>query len=131
MGWKKSVCTLFAGAAISAGAAEYTVPEMRTAPVIDGRINEKEWKKSPFSKRTGAFRLYDADMPEYNAAIDVYIPAEGADLSPRIDLSEYAPPSSISEENRRRRLNEMIDALIFFFIAPNHQKRISNHQKRY
>lgn len=77
--------------------------------------NEKEWKKSPFSKRTGAFRLYDADMPEYNAAIDVYIPAEGADLSPRIDLSEYAPPSSISEENRRRRLNEMIDALIFFF----------------
>lgn len=46
MGWKKSVCTLFAGAAISAGAAEYTVPEMRTAPVIDGRINEKEWKNA-------------------------------------------------------------------------------------
>lgn len=94
------------GQALSAGAGMF---------VNRLKKNEKEWKKSPVSKRTGAFRLYDADMPEYNAAVDVYLPVEGGDLSPRIDLNEYAPPPSVSEENRRRRLDEMIDGLIFFF----------------
>ena len=47
------------------------------------------------------YRLYDADMPEYSAAIDFY---EGR----WIVLSEYAAPKSIPEEDAERRLNELI-----------------------
>lgn len=77
--------------------------------------NRKEWEKTAVSRTTSVFRLYDADMPEYNASVDIYIPVTGDDCSPRIYLSEYQPPSSVSEESRRKRLNEMIDGLLSFF----------------
>ncbi len=47
------------------------------------------------------YRLYDADMPEYSAAIDFY---EGKWIS----LQEYAAPSSINPEDAERRLEELI-----------------------
>lgn len=47
------------------------------------------------------FRLYDADMPEYSAAIDIY---EGKWIS----LQEYAAPSTIDPEDAERRLGELI-----------------------
>ncbi|MBR2281849.1 MAG: bifunctional 23S rRNA (guanine(2069)-N(7))-methyltransferase RlmK/23S rRNA (guanine(2445)-N(2))-methyltransferase RlmL, partial [Spirochaetales bacterium] len=47
------------------------------------------------------YRLYDADMPEYSAAIDVY---EGKWIS----LQEYAAPASIDPEDAQRRLEELI-----------------------
>lgn len=49
------------------------------------------------------YRIYDADMPEYSAAIDMY---EGK----WINLQEYAPPATIKEEDAERRLQELIDA---------------------
>ena len=49
------------------------------------------------------YRLYDADMPEYSAAIDVY---EGKWIS----LQEYAAPSSIDPEDASRRLEELVIA---------------------
>ena len=47
------------------------------------------------------YRLYDADMPEYSAAIDIY---EGKWIS----LQEYAAPSSIDPEDASRRLEELV-----------------------
>jgi Predicted N6-adenine-specific DNA methylase len=47
------------------------------------------------------YRIYDADMPEYSAAIDLY---EGK----WINLQEYAPPATIDPEAAERRLNELI-----------------------
>ena len=47
------------------------------------------------------YRLYDADMPEYSAAIDIY---EGS----WIVLSEYAAPSSIRPEDAARRFDELV-----------------------
>ena len=47
------------------------------------------------------YRLYDADMPEYSAAIDVY---EGKWIS----LQEYAAPSTIDPEDAARRLEELV-----------------------
>ncbi len=49
------------------------------------------------------YRLYDADMPEYSAAIDVY---EGKWIS----LQEYAAPSTIDPEDAKRRLEELVIA---------------------
>jgi 23S rRNA (guanine2445-N2)-methyltransferase / 23S rRNA (guanine2069-N7)-methyltransferase len=47
------------------------------------------------------YRVYDADMPEYAAAIDFY---EGM----WVHLQEYAPPPEIEPETAQRRLEEMI-----------------------
>ncbi|MDD3057383.1 MAG: bifunctional 23S rRNA (guanine(2069)-N(7))-methyltransferase RlmK/23S rRNA (guanine(2445)-N(2))-methyltransferase RlmL [Sphaerochaeta sp.] len=49
------------------------------------------------------YRIYDADMPEYSAAIDLY---EGKYIS----LQEYAPPATIDPEAALKRLGELIDA---------------------
>jgi 23S rRNA (guanine2445-N2)-methyltransferase / 23S rRNA (guanine2069-N7)-methyltransferase len=48
------------------------------------------------------FRLYDADIPEYAAAIDIY---EGHAV-----IQEYQAPSSIPAETARRRLGEIVRA---------------------
>lgn len=47
------------------------------------------------------YRIYDADMPEYNAAIDLY-------ANKYVVLSEYAAPNSIEEEAAEKRLEELI-----------------------
>src|SRR5690606_5819954 len=46
----------------------------------------------------GCYRLYDADMPEYALAIDIY---EG-----RVHVQEYLAPKSIDEKAARERLAE-------------------------
>ena len=52
------------------------------------------------------FRVYDADMPEYAFAIDVY----GRD--PRhVHVQEYAPPKSVNPEGARERRREVLSVL--------------------
>lgn len=48
----------------------------------------------------GCYRLYDADMPEFALAIDIY---EG-----RVHVQEYAAPKSIDERSARERLSEAL-----------------------
>ncbi len=55
------------------------------------------------SENISSYRLYDADMPEYSAAIDIY-------EDTHVTLQEYAPPSSIPEEDAERRLKELLFA---------------------
>ncbi|NCC65021.1 MAG: bifunctional 23S rRNA (guanine(2069)-N(7))-methyltransferase RlmK/23S rRNA (guanine(2445)-N(2))-methyltransferase RlmL, partial [Spirochaetia bacterium] len=54
-------------------------------------------------QKVSCYRIYDADMPEYSAAIDVY-------ENKYISLQEYAPPATIETESALRRLGELIDA---------------------
>lgn len=49
------------------------------------------------------YRIYDADMPEYSAAIDMY-------EKTYISLQEYEAPPEIPEEDVKRRLDELVDA---------------------
>lgn len=48
----------------------------------------------------GSYRLYDADMPEFALAIDIY---EG-----RVHVQEYAAPKSVDERAARERLAEAL-----------------------
>lgn len=54
-------------------------------------------------QKVSCYRIYDADMPEYSAAIDMY---EGKYIS----LQEYQAPATIDPEAAQRRLNELIMA---------------------
>jgi 23S rRNA (guanine2445-N2)-methyltransferase / 23S rRNA (guanine2069-N7)-methyltransferase len=63
------------------------------------------------------YRAYDADLPEYAAAIDVY--AEADDPSRLwLHVQEYAAPAEIPEAVARRRLNELLAAAREVFALP-------------
>ena len=65
--------------------------------------NLKEIKPLMEKEGVECYRIYDADMPEYAAAIDFY-------MGKWIVVSEYAAPDSIPEEDTRRRLSELVAA---------------------
>lgn len=57
----------------------------------------------------GCYRLYDADMPEYAFAIDVYTAADTGEQW--VHLQEYAPPKTVDEQAASRRRTEARDAV--------------------
>ncbi|MBK5200084.1 MAG: bifunctional 23S rRNA (guanine(2069)-N(7))-methyltransferase RlmK/23S rRNA (guanine(2445)-N(2))-methyltransferase RlmL, partial [Spirochaetaceae bacterium] len=85
--------------------------ERLATPLSDGaqmaynRLVKNLEALKPIMEKEGVtnYRIYDADMPEYSAAIDIY----GNQF---INLQEYAAPSSIPEEDAQRRLEELIFA---------------------
>jgi len=52
------------------------------------------------------YRLYDADLPDYAAAVDVY----HTDVL-RLHVQEYEAPKTIDERNAKRRLGELLSVL--------------------
>ena len=59
------------------------------------------------------YRVYDADMPEFAVAVDLY--------GDRVHVQEYAPPSSVSEEKAEARLQDVMAALPQVLgVAPEH-----------
>jgi 23S rRNA (guanine2445-N2)-methyltransferase / 23S rRNA (guanine2069-N7)-methyltransferase len=61
-----------------------------------------------WARRTGVdcYRVYDADLPEYALAIDLY---RGDELW--VHVQEYAPPPTVDRENAARRLRAALTAL--------------------
>ncbi|NQY88933.1 MAG: bifunctional 23S rRNA (guanine(2069)-N(7))-methyltransferase RlmK/23S rRNA (guanine(2445)-N(2))-methyltransferase RlmL [Colwellia sp.] len=57
----------------------------------------KGWLKS---NQIDCYRLYDADIPEYNVAIDIY--------GDYLVIQEYAAPKTIDEKKATKRLQEVI-----------------------
>lgn len=57
----------------------------------------KKWRKN---QNTNCFRLYDADLPEYNVAVDCY--------ADKVVVQEYAAPKDIPEHKIQKRLNDVI-----------------------
>lgn len=49
-----------------------------------------------------SYRLYDADLPDYSAAVDIY-------ENTWAHIQEYAPPKTISEETATKHLKELVD----------------------
>lgn len=66
------------------------------------RKNLKRLSKWAHKENIHCFRVYDADMPEYAAAIDLY--------NQRVHLQEYAPPKTVDEEAAYRRWQELLAA---------------------
>ncbi len=74
--------------------------------------NLKGWVKQ---KDIQAYRVYDADLPEYALAIDLYHTLEGSSW---LMVAEYAPPRSVNPANARRRLYEAMSILPTVFDIP-------------
>lgn len=97
------------------GASKVSVPNQlppvlsNGAQMLANRLMKNQRRLAAWLKKTGVscYRLYDADMPEYAAAIDVY---EG-----RVHVAEYAPPKSIDAAAAEKRFAEVLDAVRHVF----------------
>ena len=84
--------------------------------------NAKRYKK--WLKNTGitCYRLYDADMPEYAVAVDIY--------PPNVIIQEYAPPPTIDAVAASSRLREAVSAVRTFLQLPEKSIHIKKRQKQ-
>jgi 23S rRNA (guanine2445-N2)-methyltransferase / 23S rRNA (guanine2069-N7)-methyltransferase len=57
------------------------------------------------------YRLYDADMPEYSFAIDLYQPDPAGAGGRWLYVQEYAPPATVDRDRARARREEAISVL--------------------
>ena len=80
------------------------------------RKNLKKLKAWREREDVACYRAYDADLPEYSAAIDVYAADPDGELW--LHVQEYAAPAEIPEAVTRRRLNELLAAAREVFALP-------------
>ncbi|WP_318511513.1 bifunctional 23S rRNA (guanine(2069)-N(7))-methyltransferase RlmK/23S rRNA (guanine(2445)-N(2))-methyltransferase RlmL [Photobacterium leiognathi] len=91
---------------IEEGQEEGVIVQEEVAPDFANRLKKNIAKLGKWAKREGieCYRIYDADIPNYNAAIDKY--------KDYIIIQEYAAPKSVSEELARRRIMDILRATI-------------------
>lgn len=65
----------------------------------------KKWRKA---EQIEAYRVYDADIPEYNVAVDVYGDNEQHASNKSAVIYEYAPPKQIDADTAHKRLQDVI-----------------------
>ena len=85
------------------------------AQMFANRLAKNLKKQQAWAQRSGVtcYRLYDADMPEYAFAIDVYrtIGEAAADEALWLYVQEYAAPAEIELEAVRKRRGEALSTL--------------------
>ncbi|PSV27498.1 MULTISPECIES: bifunctional 23S rRNA (guanine(2069)-N(7))-methyltransferase RlmK/23S rRNA (guanine(2445)-N(2))-methyltransferase RlmL [unclassified Photobacterium] len=88
------------------GQSEGVIVQEEVAPDFANRLKKNITKLDKWAKREGieCYRIYDADLPNYNAAIDKY--------KDYLIIQEYAAPKSVSEETARRRIMDVLRATI-------------------
>lgn len=92
--------------------------------------NLKKLKRWANKKGVNCYRVYDADMPEYSAAIDIYTGniLETNKPGTLVHVQEYAAPKSIDENKAYARFEEIKAAVP---VALNvSEKQISYKQRR-
>lgn len=92
--------------------------------------NLKQLDKWAAKNNISCYRLYDADMPEYSAAIDIY---RGTALNGRqeqiyVHVQEYAAPKSVDEDRAAQRFAEIEAAVPFALDVP--VNNVSYKQRR-
>ena len=97
------------------------------AQMVANRVRKNLRKLKTWREREGVhcFRAYDADIPEYAAAIDVYETDEptSSGSGPRtfLHVQEYAAPAEIPLDVQRKRLNEALAGAREVFGVPREQ----------
>ncbi len=98
------------------------------AQMFANRLRKNLQRLDPWAQREhiDCFRVYDADMPEYAFAIDLY-GREGR----HVYVQEYAPPKSVNQESARERRREALAVLPEVLQVPPAQvhSRVRKPQK--
>ena len=98
------------------------------AQMFANRLRKNLQRLDPWAQREhiDCFRVYDADMPEYAFAIDLY----GREHR-HVYVQEYAPPKSVNQERARERRREALAVLPEVLAVPLAQvhSRVRKPQK--
>ena len=95
----------------AAGGAEHTVHVREAASgQFAARLRKNFRERRKWARREGisCYRIYDADLPDYNVAIDVYDGAGEAEGVTHVHVAEYQAPSSVDAQRARRRLEDAL-----------------------
>ncbi|HGJ5859166.1 MAG TPA: bifunctional 23S rRNA (guanine(2069)-N(7))-methyltransferase RlmK/23S rRNA (guanine(2445)-N(2))-methyltransferase RlmL [Arsenophonus nasoniae] len=88
------------------------------------RLKKNEKKLNKWAKQQGidCYRIYDADLPEYNVAVDRY--------GEHIVIQEYAPPKSIDSHKAQQRLYDVISATMQVLALTSTQLVLKTRQRQ-
>lgn len=92
------------------------------------RKNLKKFKNWRAREDITCYRAYDADLPEYAAAIDVY-QEDGGKGRTFLHVQEYSAPASIPDADVRRRRNELLAAAREVFGVPAEQVALKTRER--
>ncbi|MDE1886235.1 MAG: bifunctional 23S rRNA (guanine(2069)-N(7))-methyltransferase RlmK/23S rRNA (guanine(2445)-N(2))-methyltransferase RlmL [Xanthomonadaceae bacterium] len=97
------------------------------AQMVKNRIekNFRHLRKQAQREGVECWRVYDADLPEYAAAIDIYRSIEAGE---HLHIQEYAAPASVDENLARTRWRELVRAAAEALDIP--RERIALKQRR-
>ncbi len=100
------------------------------ATMVANRLRKNLQRLRRWREREGVdcYRAYDADLPEYAAAIDVYRECDG-ERRTFLHIQEYQAPKSIDEQVARSRLGELIRAAVEVFDLPREQVAIKTRAR--
>ncbi len=93
------------------------------AQMLLNRLKKNQKQLQKWINREGieAYRLYDADMPEYAVAVDVY--------GQEVLLQEYQAPKSIDEKAANQRFQDALAAVAEYFNTAPHAIAIKRRQR--
>ena len=105
-------------------------PLSEGALMVANRLRKNLRKFEKWTKQNGVscYRLYDADLPEYAAAIDVYPEADG-EKRLYLHVQEYEAPAEIPEQDTSRRFRELLNAVENVFALPRAQVSVKKRKR--
>ncbi|MBN3137109.1 bifunctional 23S rRNA (guanine(2069)-N(7))-methyltransferase RlmK/23S rRNA (guanine(2445)-N(2))-methyltransferase RlmL [Pectobacterium punjabense] len=88
------------------------------------RLRKNLRKLEKWAKQQGieCYRLYDADLPEYNVAVDRY--------GSWVVVQEYAPPKTIDAQKARQRLFDVITATLSVLELPSNRLVLKTRERQ-
>ncbi|HHR6077704.1 TPA: bifunctional 23S rRNA (guanine(2069)-N(7))-methyltransferase RlmK/23S rRNA (guanine(2445)-N(2))-methyltransferase RlmL [Providencia alcalifaciens] len=94
------------------------------SPDFANRLRKNQKKLAKWAKLQGVdcYRLYDADLPEYNVAVDIY--------GDKVVIQEYAPPKTVDERKARQRLFDVITATMNVLELTSNQLVLKTRQRQ-
>ncbi len=103
---------------------------LRTTPgagMLANRLRKNMKNIGKWAERVGmdCYRLYDADMPEYNLAIDIYQCGQT-----HAHVQEYAAPASIDPAQVRQRRREALAVIPWLLEIPPEQVHFKRRQQQ-
>tara|TARA_R110002073_G_scaffold103246_4_gene233778 strand:+ start:1148 stop:3235 length:2088 start_codon:yes stop_codon:yes gene_type:complete len=94
---------------------------------LRNRLKKNKRKLNSWLKQNDVqcYRLYDADLPDYSAAIDVY----HTDVI-RFHVQEYEAPKTIDEKTAKRRLGELLSVIKLEFDLVSEQIYLKQRRRQ-
>ena len=117
-----ATCTLMLPDA--AGGADHAVEvHDQQASQFAARLRKVVKERRKWARREGVscYRVYDADLPDYAVAVDIYEGAEASSGKTFVHVAEYQAPASVDPNVARRRFDDVLAIVpVVLGVRPDH-----------